>query len=47
MEMIPQQFIEALTLLAWLVLFVIALGLAECAVSIVAAIVIKVKRMVK
>ncbi len=43
---IPAQFTDALIILAWLVLFVVALGLAEIAVSIVAAIVVKIKRMV-
>ena len=44
---IPAQFTDALVILAWLVLFVVALGLAEIAVSIVAAIVVKIKRIVK
>jgi len=40
----PQPMIEAVTVLLWLVIFVVALGLAEVAVSIVDSIVTRIKR---
>ena len=45
--MIPQPLIEALIILAWLVIFVAALGLAEIAVNIIFSMVTKVRRIVK
>ena len=44
---INETFWKAIELLAWLVMFVIALGAAEIAVTIVLSIVDKVKRIVK
>ena len=40
------QFYDALIILAYLVIFVIALGLAEIAVTMVAGIVASVKRII-
>ena len=43
----PQQLIEIVGMLAWLVAFVIALGLAEIAVCMVINIVKNVKEVLK
>ena len=45
--MIPQPLIEALIILAWIVVFVAALGLAEIAINIIETIVMKVRRMLR
>jgi len=42
-----QTFIDALTILLWLIIFVVALGLAEIAVNIIQSIVLKLKRILK
>ena len=44
--MIPQPLIEALIILAWLTIFVAALGLAEIAVNIIFSMVTKVRRII-
>jgi len=43
---IPDQLVDAVTVLAWMVVFALALGIAEISVNLMDSIITKVKRWI-